>query len=204
MELYDELCEYVETNKSKKPGEPLGYRTGIGIIDKNCEGLQPGTVTRLNAYSNVGKTRLAISMVANLLRNNVSVCFFSTEVVKKYFVSMLVSAYTGARYDDVRSGNYPSLDEISKKSMKFYDDKFVLSEILYLSKKHKPQVVVIDFAQNIDAGHQGDEYKNMSAYAREIQKFAIQNNIAVLDLSQVSNDGAKDGRSSNVIASKGS
>ena len=32
----------------------------------------------------------------------------------------------------------------------------------------------------------------MSAYAREIQKFAIQNNVAVFDLSQVSNEGAKE------------
>ena len=153
LDLYEELCEFVEQTSNKQEGQPIGYPTGFPLIDKNCEGLQPGTVTRLNAYSNVGKTRLAIAIVANLLRNDVSVAFFSTEVVKKYFATMIVSAYYGVSYDEVKHGNVPDLSELHGKKLRFYDDKFSLSEIVYLSKKHKPQVVVIDFAQNIDAGY---------------------------------------------------
>lgn len=53
----------------------------------------------------------------------------------------------------MKHGNVPDMSELNEKKLRFYDDKFSLSEIVYLSKKHKPQVVVIDFAQNIDAGY---------------------------------------------------
>lgn len=160
---------------------------------------------RLNAYSNIGKTRMAVFILANLLKQGISCVFYSTEVTAQHFFPIYASAVLGLNFKQVKEGKVDiDWDELNKLPFKFYQDKFALNEILFSAKKHRPQVVMIDFVQNIDAGHMSDEYKNMSLYAREIQKFAITNNIAVFDLSQVSNEGAKLGAASTVIASKGS
>ena len=160
---------------------------------------------RLNAYSNIGKTRMAIFVLANLLKQGISCVFYSTEVTAAHFFPIYASTVLGLSFKDVKEGKVDiDWDYLNSLPFTFYQDKYSLNEIIFSAKKHKPQVVMIDFCQNIDAGHMSDEYKNMSLYAREIQKFAITNNIAVFDLSQVSNEGAKVGSSSNVIASKGS
>ena len=75
---------------------------------------------------------------------------------------------------------------ITALPIKFYQDKYRLNDIIATAKKEKFQVVFIDFAQNIDAGYPGRLFENMTAYAQEIQRFAIENNVAVFDLSQIS------------------
>jgi len=77
------------------------------------------------------------------------------------------------------------MDLISKLPVSFYQDKRNLDDIIAMAKKHKFQVVFIDFAQNIDAGYRNDIYVNMTEYAIRIQQFAIENNVAVFDLSQI-------------------
>jgi hypothetical protein len=49
--------------------------------------------------------------------------------------------------------------------------------------------VIIDFVQNIAVSGTSTEYERMSAIAVGLQKMAIRNNIAVLDLSQISSEG---------------
>lgn len=122
---------------------------------------------------------------------------------------MIASSYFQVDYADVKTGKVQlDFSEFSKLPLKFYDSVFDLKGIKLISEKHimedKTKVIMVDFCQNIDAGFFSDEYKNMTVYARDIQKFAIQNNVAILDLSQVSNEGAKAGAASSIINSKGS
>ncbi len=199
--LASEYIQFANDNieKQKQGNKTIGFRTWIPMIDENCDGLQPWTVMRLNAYTNVGKTRFTVKILANLLAQWIPCAFFSTEVVKKLFITNLISTYFWVSYWDVKYWNAQdkiNMDELLKLPLKFFDDKFELSEIMFLCKKLKPKVVFIDFAQNIDAGAIGEEYKNMTLYAREIQKFAIQNNIAVFDISQINNEAAKDWKTS--------
>lgn len=183
----------------------LGYKSGIKLIDELCWGIQPWTVTRLNAYSNIGKTRLAIHIMGNLLKQWIECVFYSTEVTSAHFFPIYVSSVQGLSFKEVKSGSANiDWDSLDKLPLTFFQDKFKLDEIIASARKIMPKVIFIDFAQNIDCGFISEEYKNMSLYAREIQKFAITNNIAVFDLSQISNEGAKLGASSNIIASKGS
>jgi predicted ATP-dependent serine protease len=67
------------------------------------------------------------------------------------------------------------------------DDKYSLTDILLYAESRKPDVVFIDFVQNIRTDNK-DEYSAMTEVAIKIQQLAIKNNIAVFDLSQISND----------------
>ena len=200
-DFYEDYCESMNDLES---GIPLGYKSWLQILDNNCDGIQPGTVTRLSAYSNHGKTRLAIWVMVNLLKQWVSCGFFSTEVTKRHFFPILSATFQKVNDKDIKHGRVaPNMDLISKLPVSFYQDKRNLDDIIAMAKKHKFQVVFIDFAQNIDAGYRNDIYVNMTEYAIRIQQFAIENNVAVFDLSQINVEWAKWG-SSKVIPSKGS
>jgi hypothetical protein len=51
----------------------------------------------------------------------------------------------------------------------------------------KPDMIVIDFVQNIRADGKS-EYERMTTIATELQQLAINQKIAIFDLSQVSNE----------------
>jgi len=202
MEIFFE--SYHERLEKFQSGEDLGYKTWIKLLDMNCEWIQPWTVTRLNAYSNHGKTRLAIWIMVNLLKQGISCGFFSTEVTKEHFFPILAWTYMQVWDRDVKYGKVDvDWDNITKLPIKFYQDKYRLNDIIATAKKEKFQVIFIDFAQNIDAGFQGKMFENMTSYAQGIQRFAIDNNIAVFDLSQISAEWAKS-KTTDVIPSKGS
>lgn len=195
--------EYTEQQAMLMSGRSLGYKTGIPILDTNCRGLQPGTVTRLTAYSNIGKTRLTAWIMSNLLKQGIKCAFFSLEVRSDKFFPILASCLMSCNSRDIEDGKVQvDWDYINSMPLAFYHDKDRLTDIIMMAKKQNAKAVFIDFCQNVDAGYLGEEYKNMTHYAREIQRFAVQNNVAVFDLSQLSNEAAKSGADAKIVASK--
>lgn len=57
-----------------------------------------------------------------------------------------------------------------------------------MTKKLKPDVVMIDFVQNVITEDR-TEYERMTNVAVSIQNLAVSENVAIFDLSQVSNEG---------------
>ena len=73
-------------------------------------------------------------------------------------------------------------------NIEIIDNKYNLDGIIFYAESRKPDVVFIDFVQNIRTTGKS-EYESMTEVAVKIQQLAIQNNIAVFDLSQIANDG---------------
>jgi len=72
-----------------------------------------------------------------------------------------------------------------------FDDIYDLQEIEQTINLIKPDIVFIDFVQNINVfGATG--YEAMATIARKIQQIAIQSNATIFSLSQLSNSSAKD------------
>lgn len=208
-DLYENFLEMKEKYNTTSSGI-LGYATGFKLLDLYAEGLQRGTVTRINAYSNTGKTQVMIRILCNLLRAGRKCVLFSTEVRRDTFIQLLASAYYGKNKYQLYKGEYEiNWEEFSKLPLFFYDSVDNLKTIRHLVSNHvsksEVDVVFIDYAQNIIVDNTKDEYSAMTAYARWIQKMSIKHNIALCDLSQLSNEGAKAGSgTSGVISSKGS
>ena len=185
---------------------PLGYRTGIEFLDSRCEGIQAWTVTRLNAYSGTGKSKLTYFICNNLLRDWKKVLYFSLEVQAKMVLKNLLANWYKEDFYPLMKG------KIEYDFMDFYDqakgnlditDKFTnIREIEEYVKLQKPDVVFIDFVQNM-SGEWASEYERMTKIAVQIQRMAIENNVAVFDVSQISNEGSNY-KLGQMIPSKGS
>lgn len=70
-----------------------------------------------------------------------------------------------------------------------------------MAQMNKPDVLFIDFIQNIKVDG-NNIYEKMSELAVEIQSLAIDNNIAIIDISQMSNEWAKTYKIGDMIPSK--
>lgn len=203
-ELYDgcitELSEFMERKKSWKT---LWYSYWFPILDRYTEWIQRGTVTRLNAYTNVGKSKFSYHVVNSLLDQWAHVLYYSLEVTKNRVVYNLISNRYKMDMNDVYRMEFDDIDfwELFTKKLEIIDNKRELQDIIQYTESRKPDAIIIDFVQNIQC--KGSEYERMTEVAVKLQELAISNNIAIFDLSQISNAGSNYSYG-DTIPSKGS
>ena len=144
---------------------------------------------RLNAYSNVGKSKFSYQIANELLNQKAYVLYFSLEVPKRTVIYNLIANKYKMPISEVYQMKFDNIDfgELFRKKLEIIDDKYELSEIVQYAEIRKPDAIIIDFVQNIRSEGKS-EYERMTNTAVTIQQFAIKNNIAVFDLSQISNE----------------
>lgn len=191
--LFDSIAE--ESIRLQEHKWILGYSTGIPTLDKFTEWLQRGTVMRLTAYSNIGKSKLSYHICNALLKQDLHILFFSLEVTKERVVHNLMMNWYNKDYWYIARGKwiddwlFDSSDFFTKK-LEVIDDMYNLNQIINYTESRKPDIVFIDFVQNVQTWKE-NEYQAMTEVAVKIQQLAIKNNIAVFDMSQISNDSVE-------------
>lgn len=197
----EEAKKYIEMAKEK-----TWVKTWLDFLDKHIGWLRSWTVTRVNWYSNVGKSRFMYRVMVNVLKQGKSIHLISLEVPKWVVLLNLVGAYY---WINTNSVEYWHCDD---KLKEFYDkfkdiciiedDKMSLEQIEASILHNGKNVIFIDYVQNIRSNGK-DEYERMSKVAQELQKMAITTKKVFFDLSQVSNEGAKSYKVGDMIPSKG-
>lgn len=201
-EIYDNLIVDLMGKKERlQKGLLLGYSTWFPILDKLTDWIQRGTVTRMVAYANTGKSKFSYNLTNKLLEQGANVIYFTLEVNQNTVMVNLMANKYKITLRDVYLMNFEDKDmwELFSKNLEVVFDKYSLTDIIQYTESRKPDAIIIDFVQNIDAGG-GSEYEEMTTVARKLQQLAIKNNIAIFDLSQTSNEWAKS--DSDVIHSK--
>lgn len=196
-EMMDET--YSETRK------PIP--TLIKELDSILWGWVPvGWVTRITAYSNTGKSKFAYFIASNLLKQWKKILFINLEVPRDVVLQSILASYSWEHLNDIRKWQgtrdiWDYLNEYIDLPLKIVDNKRQWSEIKKMAEMNKPDVLFIDFIQNIKV-EWNNIYEKMSELAVEIQSLAIDNNIAIIDISQMSNEWAKTYKIGDMIPSK--
>lgn len=168
--------------------EIIWYKTWLQTLDKYTEWLQKWTVMRLNWYSNVWKSKLSYYICNNILKQWAKVCFFSLEVVKvKVLLNLLANWYKKDYYTIAKWKELIDFSDYYENNIDIIDNLYDIKDIIRYVEVKKPDVVFIDFLQNLKWSW-NSEYERLSNIAVDIQQMAITNNIAVFDLSQVANE----------------
>lgn len=118
--------------------------------------------------------------------------YFSLEVTKERVVHNLMMNWYNKDYYYCSRGKWiddSAIDtsEFFSKNIEIIDDMNHLDQIVSYTENRNPDVIFIDFVQNIQTKY-SSEYESMTLVATEIQKLAIRNNIVVFDMSQIAND----------------
>lgn len=180
-----------------------GYATGIRTIDKYTGGIMKGRTMRLSAYSNTWKSALSYFIVNSVLKQWAKVLYFSLEIPKEDLRNRLLSNYFKMpiqAFDTKKSLMNFDMSEYWTKELYIVSDLFWMSDIERITRSIKPDIVFIDYVQLV-RWEWASEYEQMNDVARRIRKLTADNNCAVFDLSQVSNEG-KEYKKWSVIPSK--
>lgn len=167
-----------------------------------------GAVTRMGAYSNIGKSKLLYFFSDLLLNNGHKGLFFSTEVTRHIVLANFLTIHTGFHFWDIINKEAQIEEHHLEKlsNLEIYDVTHTQNNLKNMETliqrsideaerdgTPRPDFVAIDFCQGVTPSVRTDaEYMQMSKYAFEVQSMAQRLNVAVIDLSQISNDGVRD------------
>lgn len=212
MQTVRDILNRMRNQKKSHEVMPTGFNK---LDSENLDGgFYAGELVVVGAHTGVGKSQLAIQILLNIAEQGFKTAYFSLEISNEMILARMVGMKTNIKPSMVRFGNLEKQEFESKQNaemelvglgdrMSFYDQTYLLDEIMGEIKKHKYEFVVVDFVQNI-MDKVNDEYSRLSKIAVTLQKLAKETNCTILILSQLSNTAARDGSRSKTLEYKGS
>lgn len=178
-------------------GWRLGTSSPFPLLDKYTQGIIKGKVYTIGGYSNTGKSQFSYEYAQYFLKQWKKVMYFSVEVDTGLLLAYIAKAYYKQNFQDILSGKLV-LNKEYFKNLYLYDGISNLDIIIKTIELEKPDVVFLDFVQNLNCPG-ASEYEKMTKIAVDVQQMAIRNNMVVFSLSQVNNDSRnKDGASTTL------
>lgn len=185
-DITDLVEEYEKIRESFNKQGALWEATVFPCLDKYTQGAIAGTVFMICAYSNVWKSAISYAYACDFLKKWKKVLFFSLEVTRGILMTNILRCYYKHSYLSIMDKEY-HFEMEDFKNLKIYDNKTKLEDIKNITRIEKPDIVFIDFVQNIE-GLWLSEYENMTRCAKEIQSLAIETNTTIFPISQVWNE----------------
>lgn len=185
-------------NERNLPHSP-GLSYGIRNLDDFTGGMRRGEVTVVGARSGVGKTSLACQAVAANAGRGVSTLLFSLEMTKEQIQRRLLSIVSGVPYRHLLNPWESSKDEADRVSaavaqmiewpLRIYDaEDLNLARMLALGKigirRHKARLIVVDYAQEVDAPGR-DERAKVMLTCRKLTRLVKHEDCSLMLLSQL-------------------
>ena len=198
-----------QSERVQKDGVSPGLLLGIHGIDEKMEGLQPSDVCVVAGASSVGKTALALAFVRYAAGGGVACKVFSNEMSTAQVATRLLQAMSGVNGLKIRGGHQSAedwgatsaaLEELGRwgSGVEVTDEPMTVAQMLHETQAMQgrcgrmPGLVVIDYAQIVPG--KGDLRERVTAVARGVKELAMRLSTAVVLLSQLSRDAAKQHR----------
>lgn len=196
LKAHDDLVNLYE-NKGRITGVP----TGIDELDNKLFGLQKSALVLIAARPSVGKTSFALNIAVHAaVKANVTAAIFSLEMSSSQLVSRIMSSHMLIDSGHLRSGELTdsdwdkiavSLNELGNAPIYINDSTDVgLSDIRAKCRRLKVEknlgLIVIDYLQLMQGPKSESREKEIGAISRSLKKLAIELDIPIIALSQLS------------------
>jgi len=196
LQAHDDLVNLYE-NKGKITGVP----TGIDELDSKLFGLQKSALILIAARPSVGKTSFALNIAVHAaVKANVTAAIFSLEMSSSQLISRIMSSHMLIDSSHLRSGELTdsdwdkiavSLNELGNAPIYLNDSTDVgLSDIRAKCRRLKVEknlgLIVIDYLQLMQGPKAESREKEIGAISRSLKKLAIELDIPIIALSQLS------------------
>jgi len=197
-ERWEEVAEEILQRTEMVEFQPNEFTTGIGELDNKIS-LNRGHLLVVGARPGVGKTTFALNVaVENALRGK-RVLFFSMEMPIIQIAERVLAIGTGIKLENIQMGR---LTEEEKKKVREFvklikenliiveGDKSV-AEIRFLTKREKPDMVVVDYIQRMKGEKGQTEYERISKAVSGLKSIALEENVFVVALAQINRESSK-------------
>lgn len=194
------IVDYIKS--FEKPEDPAGrVQTGFQRIDRALGGLRRGSLCYIGAYPSTGKTSFAVNIALRNLHCKKRVLFFSLEMSREQIQDRLFSAMLQIDYKHLDERTISEDDQLriveaagkllKEGTLSIYDNVYSIEVMAGKIAEFKPDLVIVDFLQNIRTAERFSIRKNQVDYiSAELKRMARVNDCAVITLSQLarSND----------------
>ncbi len=194
---------------SQNKGEVTGLATNFSEIDKVTSGLHPNELIIIAARPAMGKTAFALNLATNIAINNKkTVALFNLEMGAEQLVNRMFSSLGQVEGNKIKSGylehnDWKRIEEavsLLAKANIFIDDTpgISIGEIRakcrrLASSEKGLDLVVIDYLQLItgSAKYAGNRQQEIAEISRSLKTLAMELNIPIIALAQLSRDVEK-------------
>jgi replicative DNA helicase len=205
INLGDGLEEYIENLRNNKI-MLSGLSTGYPILDKQIDGMVPGTLLVIAARKKQGKSTLLSNIAVHVAyRLAVPVLYVDTELSFPEWRSRALATISGVRERDIKHGGYDDIQYNKLIKAKSLIDKgklfheympgYSVDKLIALYKKyeHKEKIglIVFDYLKEPDSSsidRQRKEYQVLGDVTTKIKDLAGQLNIPALTAVQLNRD----------------
>jgi replicative DNA helicase len=213
--LLKEVMKIIEERAEKK-SMLTGISTGIIELDKMSCGFQNAELVILAARPSVGKTALALNLASHIsIKQNVPVLFFSLEMHWESLIFRLLSAESRIEGNRIRGGYIKEDEWVALTSAvsrlteaPFYIDASPAMTIFELraksrrmKKKYNIGIIFADYLQLIKGPQFQTREQEVAAISRALKSIAMELNLPVIALSQLSRQPERRGKDSKPILS---
>ena len=187
-----------------------GIPTGFPELDRATRGWQPGDLIIIAARPSVGKTALALNLIRNAALNTykpVTVAAWSLEMKAVYLALRMLAAESDIILHKIQTGRLDDSEmsllinkgvQILSRASIFFDDntnvniRSLKAKSRRLKKKNQLGLIVIDYMQLMTGeGGKGNREQEISTISRELKNLAMELDVPVIALSQLSREGVK-------------
>ena len=189
-EIFEELSTGKKINKVK---------TGISIIDKCTNGIAPSELITIGAKSGVGKSALSIRIAINMFNAGKKILIVSREMSKKQVTERILLSHSGITKEAYENRDFTDNDwvrlvetmEAFTTNRIIIDDKIsTIAEIKQAVRKHKPDVLIVDYVQLLTPSNPRDSRERQVAdISRELKKMTSDFDMIVIQLTQLAEKG---------------
>src|SRR5574344_1070138 len=196
---------------AKNPNAVTGLKTGFYGIDKNFNGgLQKGDLILIAARPGVGKTSIAMNIVANCALNESATCaVFSLEMPKTQLAQRMLCSVANVDMSKALKGELDANDWnaiwVARKKLIdsniYVDDNsltttsVISNECERLKREHGLDLIMIDYVQLMNSAvtskAQENRQQEVSNITRNLKILAKSLNVPILLLSQLSREVEK-------------
>ena len=188
----------------KNKGKITGLTTGLKDLDNITEGLHETQLIIIAARPAVGKTAFALNIAASAAKaTKKNIAIFSLEMPAEQLVLRMISSLGQIDNKKLQTGRLESEDyrrineamsQLADTNIYFHDGTATTaSEIQAKCRRLSTQgeglgLVVIDYLQLIDSSgkYQGARQQEISEISRKLKTMALELNVPVIALSQLS------------------
>lgn len=199
-----EETQRIYAEKYEQGQKTLGISCGMEKLDNLIDGLRPGHLWVIGAWSSTGKTQFALNILHNVIEQGIPASMISLEMDNQTLAARMIGLRHNMSAIRVLRGRLEGreLDNINegkmflrKTEMYMYDNISELSQITTLIRKDAKtkgiKVAIVDYAQLIVDPGSRSEYELMTKVPNSLRILAGKLGITIILVSQISNESQK-------------
>lgn len=203
IEIKEENLKTLLKNTLKTSGKGVAHRFKIGHLNKYLGGIDKGEIITIGGFTSQGKTSMAVQLAIDFIDTDEEkkVLYLSSEMTTLEISRRLLSNLMPKNIMDFRKGRFnegerEALDSIAEIVGDHWNlnikKVFNISDIRKYIHKYDPEIIFVDYLQNLDRKGVQTDYQRVTGNIKDLQTITLGREISTFVVSQLSRGGSRD------------